>query len=133
VAFGARPFGEKFCELGDAMVGALVPNPCNSSGTESNHHIQVVPEERRGEERRGEGRGGEGLPCRTRKGRAEVRAAAARRGRRTAAAALCIAILPRAPSDSTKASCPLADLTKAKNFDFPSLTSNCKGGGPTWQ
>jgi len=91
---GAGPFGEKFCELGDAMVGALVPNPCNSSGAESNHHIQVVPEERRGEER-----GGEGLPCRTMKGRAEVRAAAARRGRRrTAAAALCIAIIPRAPS-----------------------------------
>ena len=58
MAVGAGPFGEKFCELGDAMVGALVPNPCNSSGAESNHHIQVVPEERRGEERGGEGRGG---------------------------------------------------------------------------
>ena len=34
MAVGAGPFGEKFCELGDAMVGALVPNPCDSSGIE---------------------------------------------------------------------------------------------------
>lgn len=27
MAVGAGPIGEKFSELGDAMVGALVPNP----------------------------------------------------------------------------------------------------------
>jgi hypothetical protein len=31
VAVGAGPIGEKFSELGDAMVGALVPNPCHDS------------------------------------------------------------------------------------------------------
>lgn len=31
VAIGAGPIGEKFSELGDAMVSALVPNPCHDS------------------------------------------------------------------------------------------------------
>lgn len=32
VAVGGGPVGEKLGELGDAMVGALVPNPCMRGG-----------------------------------------------------------------------------------------------------
>lgn len=61
VTVGAGPTGEKFSELGDAMVGALVPNPCHdSSCNPSAGWIDSLPSlcctglEKRGEGRRGE-------------------------------------------------------------------------------
>jgi len=53
VAFGARPFGEKFCELGDAMVGALVPNPVQDDEGQGGG-----PRRRREEREEEDGRGG---------------------------------------------------------------------------